>query len=528
MISDVMRSSFRFLVLAALCAGTSFCAQSQIAQSQNANANANAAPVTSTKLPLRVLIVSGGPSRDYNQYAIESNARYLQKLTADAQSQRILFADGDKKSRNISALPPAASEAGARARAGHVLAWLFDLEFPSEKPVYRASTLSRIDGPATQVSILQSVRQLAQDAKPGQQSLLYFTGHGSPGRKTRLTLRGLKSEDDFQNTTYAGWNDGALSVSNLAEALDGWPQDVPLIVVMVQCHSGGFANLMFEGGNPKNPVASRNFCGFFAATGERQASGCTSEVDEVDYQDFTTHFFAALSGKSREGRAVRGADWDKNGAVSMLEALAWTNLRDDSIDVPLCTSEAYLRSVFPANTAPDWVKTPYLSLLADAAPWQRATLEGLSTDLKLSGENRIQSAIDKRAIAAREVEGEMQTSNFALTGAMQRRFTRLKSALQTRFPDLRAPQNSARFREAERRALLGMQTRKTDVAALSDTLESWSVGSEHAANREAQCHRFVRAARTLFLEKKLRAEGTPAQKIQLARFRAAENRNPLR
>ncbi len=514
---------FRFLALSSLCLGLASCAQSQPAQSRPTQS-----PIIATKtpgkLPLRVLIVSGGPTPEFNQYAIESNARYLEKLTSRATSQRVLFADGRKNSRTIAAL-----QLSPTAREERVFAWLFDGDEPPERITYRASTLRRIDGPSTRKSTLESVEKLAQSAKPNEASLLYFTGHGSPGQKMRLSLRGLKSEEDFENTSLDAWDEAAISVKSLAKSLEKWPRNAPLVVVMVQCHAGGFANLLFEGGDPKNPVLNRNFCGFFAATGDRQASGCTSEVDETDYQDFTTHFFAALSGIARDGRSVTGADFDKNGVVSMLEALAWANLRDESIDVPLCTSDAYLRSIWPADIAPNWAKTPYATLWRSAAPWQHATLSGLSTRLRLQGDNRILDAVELRDSAAKDLESEDPSLPVSINeNAVWTRFAALKSNLKKRFPGLKAAPKSARFQGVQGSALRYLATQKADVATLSRVMEEWSALSDNAAKREAQCVRFVRAARTIFLEQKLKTEGTATQKQVFARLRLAEGRNPLR
>jgi hypothetical protein len=73
-----------------------------------------------------------------------------------------------------------------------------------------------------------------------------------------------------------------------------------------------------------------------------------------------------------------------------------------------------------------------------------------------------------------------------------------------------------------------LSTRKADFEVLSTALKLWDRSSELAYNREAIAWRFVRTTRTLFLEGRLQAEGTKAQKTAFARLRAAENRNPLR
>jgi hypothetical protein len=69
-----------------------------------------------------------------NQYAIESNARYLEKLTSRATSQRILFADGKRNSRIISTLQVAPDD-----NERVVFAWLWEEEAPAQKLEWRAT-----------------------------------------------------------------------------------------------------------------------------------------------------------------------------------------------------------------------------------------------------------------------------------------------------------------------------------------------------------------------------------------------------
>jgi hypothetical protein len=500
----------KLFLLSTLSLGLASCARSQPAP-------------TAKPLQLHTLIVSGGPSIDYNQYAIESNARYVEKLTAGSTARRILFADGSKTSRTISTIRKLPDQ-----DAQEVFAWLFDLEAPDERTVLKASTLGHIDGPSTKKSVLQNVAWLAAQAKTGEKSLLYFTGHGSPGTKRTLALFKPQWSEDFENTTYALWGDDNLAVHELAAPLQNWPQKTPLVVVMVQCHAGGFANLLFEGGDPQKPLLDRDFCGFFAATGDRQASGCTPEVDETDYQDFTTRFFAALSGVTRDGKKVSGMDYDHSGSVSLLEALAWTDVTDMSIDVPECTSDAYLRVVFPPSADQAWSKTPYSTLLKTAAPWQKAMLNGFSTQLHLTGEGRIEVALkkDKEYLSASESEtgGFPKSLNEKTVYA---RYNQLKAELRRRFPGLKSSSTSARFKRATPAALRYLGRRKVDLTSLASASRMWNQEADSASTREAQTWRFVRATRTLYLEGKLQREGTAAQKAAFARLRVSESRNPL-
>ncbi len=476
---------------------------------------------------LLVLLISGGPTPEYNQYAIESNARYVESLTRSAQYQRVHFANGSKTAATIATVEPA-----PLAREKVAFAWIWDENLPAERTVYRAPTLKRLDGPSTRPAITGAVKAFAQTAQSGQKGLLYFTGHGSPGANALGSLLGLGGEDT-QNTLYACWGNQDLSVRELAGLLQPiWPQRAPLVLVMVQCHAGGFANLLFEGGDPQKAVWNRDFCGFFAATGDRQAAGCTSQVDERDYQDFTTHFFAALSGISRDGRPISGADCDQNGTVSLLEAFAWANVRDLSIDVPVCTSDTFLRRVFPASDAA-WTKTSYATLLAGAAPWQKAILSGLSAALHLAGDTRLQQAVDahrqlKAHLAAIEKSREDETPPNVDEAELERRAARLKSELRRRFPGLQAPRRSSKFGAAKLSALNWLHQRPADLEFFNRATRLYEEADGAGEVREAMLWRFLRCARTITLEKRLLERGTAEQKAIFAHLRSAESRNPLK
>lgn len=473
-----------------------------------------------TKTPINTVIVSGGPTPDYNQYAIESNARYVEKLTAGTGNKRILFADGRKTSKTIIT---------ERRTPGQdtqdLFAWLFDIRQPRTQIDFQPSTLKQINGSATKKVVLQNVAWLSKQAQNGRKSLLYFTGHGSAGQKRRLTLSGMKWAEDSENTTYALWGDDEVSVKELSAPLKNWPTKTPLVLVMVQCHSGGFANLMFEGGDPQKPLLNRDFAGFFAATGDRNSSGCTPEVNEADYQDFTTHFFAALSGVSRDGRPVYGADYDRNGGVSMLEAMAWTNLRDRSIDVPVCTSDAYLRAIFPQTRDMIWSKTSYSTLLKTAAPWQKATLEGLSKELGLKGESRITAAmkIQEKAETGMDEDSEPNDQD-----AIYTLYYRVKGKLQGRYPGLKAKAGSRSFERDKAKALKYITQHQAEFAPLMKMLKIYERSGDGSSITEAMAIRFVRATRTLVLEQRLRQQGSAEQKAAFARIQASESRNPLR
>jgi len=158
---------------------------------------------------------------------------------------------------------------------------------------------------------------------------------------------------------------------------------------MVQCFSGAFGNLLFQDGDPQGQPINLNLCGFFASVPNREAAGCTSEVNEADYHDFTSYFFAALSGTSRLGKPVGGADFNHDGRVGMNEAFAYALIHDVSIDTPVCTSDVFLRRYVVGSTDRALFQTSYDDAQKWAQPAQRAALDALSQQMNLEGPRRL-------------------------------------------------------------------------------------------------------------------------------------------
>ncbi|HWD37459.1 MAG TPA: hypothetical protein VG944_01305 [Fimbriimonas sp.] len=312
-------------------------------------------PLHSADRPVfgQALIVGGGPDLRHNQAAIESNVRYVDRLLPNATPRRILFADGNPDRKEVLC------------------------EDENSKDYYRTPQISKIDGAAQRTQVHRELDTISErlSEKPKTPVLLYFTGHGSPNQ-----------EGEFDNNSYDLWGDDELSVKDLASSIKTFPEGAAVTLVMVQCFSGSFGNLIFQNGDPKQPLAKQNLCGFFACVSERMAAGCTPAVNEAYYKDFTSYFFAALTGKDRLGRPVIGADYNHDGRVEMDEAYAYTILHDDSIDTPVCTSDVYLRA-FVKKPDAETLATPYSQIVRWSTPAQKAALEGLSVQLKMDGED---------------------------------------------------------------------------------------------------------------------------------------------
>jgi hypothetical protein len=462
--------------------------------------------------------VGGGPTPDSNQVSLESNTRYALRLLNGARSNRALFASGEAQKPTVNYLPTDEP----RYQARRVLAWLLDDDQPEASLRYRAARVSPLHGATSQKSVAREMKHLASSLKPNETALVYFTGHGSPGSKRALG----RAQEDFENNTFALWGGGELSVREFAPLLQAISPQNPVVLVMVQCYSGGFFNAFFQGGDPQKPWLNRDWCGFFAAIKEKQASGCTPEINERNYHDFSTHFFAALSGRTRYGQAVSNADYDRNGAVSMLEAYAYANIHDLSADVPTCTSDEFLRHALPDDSGA-WARAPYSQVLAGASPWQKALLNTLSSRLKLAGQTRSAQALRLIEEAQRGEEEREEDFEFGWPPAMSRSYDNLLAQLKRRFPALvKSPATaSPRTREAALKYLLA---RPSQVQVLGRGLDNFNRSMSQAEVREAMAWRFLRAARTVTLQKRLAQSGTSEQKAVFSRLRASESRNPLK
>lgn len=374
--------------------------------------------------PWRALVLGGGPRAAMNQVAVEGNVRYFDKLLPPAVDRHVLFADGSRGTPSVQYLE------GHRMR-------------------YRAPRLPRIDGPTTEPGIDAAFRDFVT-ARPADPLLLYVTGHGSPNPRGNL-----------DNNVFDLWGGGALSVRDLAARIEELPEGTPVVLVMAQCFSGAFANLLFEEGRPDGDPVERDLVGFFAATKERPASGCTPEINEADYTDFSSFFFAALSGVDRLGRRVDGADYDRNRFVGMNEAFAYALIHQATSDVPVATSDVFLRR-FVDKPDHETMDTPYATILSWATPAERAALDHLSGALALRGEDRLRVVYDlELGPFRRRVDWD------DITSAHRLRFVRLAKsvvlaralrqsgdrALIERFERLRAAE--ARNPLAEARALAG-------------------------------------------------------------------------
>jgi hypothetical protein len=377
------------------------------------------------------LTIGGGYAPSGNQLSLERNVLYFREVLArlyakgaNFPAHDVFFSDGDSPGRDLQYEDPAWQV----PEANRLLARLADDEDDLGYR-YRSHAIKDVRGSATRAALDKWFAEIGPKLAAGDRLVLYVTGHGS------------HQQGNYDNNFINLWNGGRLDVRRLAGMLDKLPKDVTVVVVMVQCYSGGFSNLLFAGGESDKGPSRDVRCGFFSTAPDRQAAGCTAEVNEANYQDYSSHFLAAISGTTRTGVAVDRAacDFDGNGTVTFAEAHAYVLLTDESIDVPNRTSDRFLKVNSDAGASGGRMvaaKDMVARLLAVASPADRAVVEGLSKQLELGGQYRYDAANElAESLRAQHKAIEQQQA------ALGKRYGRVRDAiwntLELRWPELR-------------------------------------------------------------------------------------------
>ncbi|NJM58277.1 MAG: Caspase domain-containing protein, partial [Synechococcales cyanobacterium RU_4_20] len=269
---------------------------------------------------------------------------------------------------------------------------------------YRASAIPGLMGPATAEVFEQVFNQIQASASQNfsrEDSGREDSGHEDSGRERPLAQQplfvyfsghGYLNETNADNNGLILWGEDVIDVQSLAIRLDALPRSKPVVVMMAQCFSGSFANLIYAGGDPEAPVALHSRCGFFATTQDLPSVGCTPEVDEADYRDYSSSFFAGLTGIDRLGQPVVSADYDGNGKISYNEAHAFAKIDEKTSDRPVSSLEVWLqRQLSSAQVEAITQRSSPQQLLAGARPERGAVIRSLGDRL---GFNLQQSFID--------------------------------------------------------------------------------------------------------------------------------------
>jgi hypothetical protein len=448
-----------------------------------------------------VFVVGGGPTPSNSQISIEKNVVYfrsvLHYLGRSDLDPCVLFASGPDAS------PDVCFDVSDRIPPAYALA--ADL-FGDPKAVrvrFRPHELGPVQGASERSAILAKLSEYAKTLGAGDRLFVYVTGHGGKG-------------DPTSNGYLATWNNDKLPVKQFAEVLDAFDPLVEVVVVMVQCYSGAFANLLFEGGDPSRPLARHRRAGFFATVDSRPAAGCTPDVRIENYKEYSTSFYAGLSGRDRFGKPVVVEDLDGDGRVSFAEAHAYTTVESDTIDVCYRTSDRFLETQARLDPADDKLLSLDVALdelLARADPVRRFALDRLARELKIKKDAPVADARRSAELISKQRKSLQDRINKA-DAASKQEGERIKNALLVRWPCLRSPWHP------DTHALLDGDGAEFVAAVESHpAYKNWRLGRERVRQlREmdlrkerqwAKFERFLLAATSVVRAENLRREGAP-------------------
>lgn len=307
-------------------------------------------PAPTATVPMEFLVLAGGGAPYYNEIALEKNVRYFQRtlnsLGISLGNVRQYFANGNNGEATVRYINMVGQEQ------------------------FKPPEIDSLDGPATVENAQAWFEGLANKSSPCP-AFFYFTGHGA------------YNNENPDNNSMILWEENLVSVQQLASWLDQLPKDQPFVTMMAQCFSGSFANLIYEQGNSENPVALQTRCGFFATVPERPSVGCTPAVNEADYRDYSSSFFAGLSGIDRTGKPVASADYDSDGNISYAEAHAFAKVDEETTDWPVSTVEVWLQQQASEQKIDEIFAQPIENWLTQASPQRNYVVRELSEKLGL-------------------------------------------------------------------------------------------------------------------------------------------------
>lgn len=386
-----------------------------------------AAEGTSAAEPRRpVWIIGGGPDVYRSQVQIERNVLWaldaLRSLSPGTEPE-VFFTDGMDPAPDIHEwlLPRQAP------RPQRALAQVFDAYW-TDGLSFRNHRIPQVAGTTQAESLAGDLTRRLDALEPDDQAWLLFIGHGS-------------YHENLDNSIEL-WDRTRLRVSDLLGLFDRAPTETRLRFLFTQCYSGAFARLA---------AAGTNRCGFLAESADRESEGCSAAIEKRDYEDYSTYFFAALTGRPRDHGGLNGIlDRDADGVVTPLEAHFHVLATAYSSDIPRSTSEAFLLDWRP------WYLNLVLPLMGHVDNEYTVMAHEVASGLGMSDDRdpqavaerhllRVGSDIQRLAGEQEQVRMEVQSLQDGLRREILRRWPQAGSPYTRAFEDF----IDLQFEEAE-------------------------------------------------------------------------------
>ena len=278
------------------------------------------------------ITIGGGPGREENQASLEANVVFFQQIIKDKHPEpfrnNIFFAHGDVPAADVQVVADKPKE--SELPATDLLASLHRRPSNRQGVAYRSHQVADIAGALDPQLIQEALQNLAKTATSHDRLIIYVTAHGSPG-----------PDDDPFDTSIDCWGAKKITAREFSHWLDKLPHDMPVVMVMAQCFCGGFSHLIYQDLDESKGFTTQPRVGFFAQQHDLPAAGCRPDIEHDE--EFSSYFWGAIAGHRRSGATIANCDLDGDGVVSFAEAYAYATTADDTIDIPLRTSEVFLR-----------------------------------------------------------------------------------------------------------------------------------------------------------------------------------------
>ncbi len=278
------------------------------------------------------LTLGGGYNRSGNQASLEANVIFFQQILTEqhqgVREHKVFFADGTDPGEDLQVLAdkpqtsdmPATDVLAALHRRGN-----------RQQITYRNHRVADVTGPLDPELVRAELDTLAKIVGDGDRLIIFVTAHGSEG-----------DEDDPFNTSIDCWDRREISAREFAGWLDQLPIELPVVMIMAQCYCGGFGHTIFTDLDEAQGLSTHLRAGFFAQQYDLPAAGCRPDIEHDE--EYSSYFWGAIAGRSRNGVPTQPRDLDNNGVISFAEAHAHAVITGETIDIPLRTSEVLLRS----------------------------------------------------------------------------------------------------------------------------------------------------------------------------------------
>lgn len=367
------------------------------------------------------ILIGGGYDLQGSQGQIELNTKWVQQILETRGMQVTTFyTDGENPGLDVHYLQPESDYASPL----EPLSRIFDT-VELDRTNYRNHSVERVTDSTERSILLPQLRDLL-GLESTNSTLLVYNGHGN---------QSLSTPD---KVTMHLWGDTVIQAQEVHTLLE--ETSSPFRFVMTQCYSGGFHRIAYDKPDTGITLADGPArCGFTAESAYRLSEGCSSSINSSDYRDYTTFFFAALTGINRQGKPLDiNPDQNNDGVTTLREAHFYTLANAVSTDLPRSTSEHYLSNWAPwyLRWAPTHASLPdneYAALFGRMA--SRLSLDPGAPQVARQIQSSLEQITDQRSSLVRSY-AKTQNDIESLQSTLQ-------GQLITRWPELVGPHTTA-------------------------------------------------------------------------------------